>query len=337
MSGLLNLPGTSAKKGGYVSLDTPVKEHAVSAGGIKTAPIELGDLANDAFFDEVTRIRDAIRDLDAALDTLQTKQLYSLQSPSESLSVELSTLSSQLGSRIASYRSRIELLGGQVEGEAKRGHWDSLKKALQRAVEKWQRVERAQRERVRDKIGRQMLIVNPDATDEQIQQAFETSGGGPPQIFQQALIGTRSAAATAALNEATSRRDELVHIEETLVELAALMQQVADLVIVQDSTITHLETTADTVRADLEQGTKQVGLARASAAAARHKRKMCAAFALVLVVVLVVVVVVEVRKAGGGAGATEGEKEAVTVTAGGATDVATAVAGAVTGAARMRF
>ena len=77
MSGLLNLPvrlspalassvrttsspssllliaqGTGAMKG-YVSLDTPVKEHTVSAGGIQTASIELGDLANDAYFDEV--------------------------------------------------------------------------------------------------------------------------------------------------------------------------------------------------------------------------------------------------------------------------------------------
>ncbi|GAA5853726.1 hypothetical protein JCM9279_000288 [Rhodotorula babjevae] len=335
MSGLLNLPGTGAKKGGYVSLDTPVKEHAVSAGGIQTASIELGDLANDHFYDEVAGIRDGIRTLDASLDTLSILHLASLQSPSPSLSLELSTLSSSLSADIASFRARIEALGAQVEGEAKRGHWDALKKALQRAVDKWQRVERAQRERVRDKIGRQMLIVNPDATDEQIQQAFETSGGGAQQIFQQALAGTRSAAATAALSEATSRRDELVHIEETLVELAQLMQQVADLVITQDSTLTHLETTADAVRADLEHGTKQVGLARASAAAARHKRKMCAAFGLVLVVVLVVVVAVEVRKAGGGKGPSEEGRETATVTAG-ATEAATAVAGAVASAARLR-
>ncbi|KPV75807.1 uncharacterized protein RHOBADRAFT_43231 [Rhodotorula graminis WP1] len=346
MSGLLNLPGS---KGGYVSLDRPVKEHTVSAGGIKAAPIELGDLANDAFFNEVARIRDGIRTLDSSIDDLSAAHLASLQSTtsSSSPSHELASLSSSLSTSIASYRTRIEVLGPQVEGEAKRGHWDALKKALERAVEKWHRVERAHRERVRDKIARQMLIVNPDASEHEIKQAFETSGGaaGPPQIFQQALAGTRSAAATAALHEATSRRGELVHIEETLVELAQLMQQVADLVIVQDSTITHIESTPDAVRADLEHGTKQVGLARASAAAARHKRKMCAAFALVLVVVLVVVVAVEVRKAGGGGGGGasepegEKEKETQTVTAGAAetaAHVATAVAGAVTGAARWR-
>lgn len=106
----------------------------------------------------MARIHDAIRTLDASLDTLSTLHLTSLQSPSPTLSLELSTLSASLASDIAAYRARIERLGKQVEGDAKRGHWDALKKALQRAVEKWQRVERAQRERVRDKIGRQMLI-----------------------------------------------------------------------------------------------------------------------------------------------------------------------------------
>lgn len=48
----------------------------------------------------------------------------------------------------------------------------------------------------------------------------------PAADLPAALAGSRTAAATAALHEGKSRRDELVHIEETLVELAALMQQV---------------------------------------------------------------------------------------------------------------
>ncbi|BGP37879.1 Plasma membrane t-SNARE, secretory vesicle fusion [Rhodotorula kratochvilovae] len=341
MSALLNLPGTGAKNKGYVSLDAPIKEHTVSAGGIAQQPIELGDLANDAFFDEVARIRDGIRTLEASLDTLQTKQQYSLQSHSEALSLELASLSSQLSASLTSYRARIAALGADVEGEARRAHWDGLKKALQRAGEKWQRVERAQRDRVREKIGRQTRIVNPDATDAEIQQAFETSGGsGQPQIFQQALAGSRTAAATAALNKAQSRRSELVQIEETLVELAAIMQQVADLVVTQDVKFTTLESTSAAVEADLEQGAKQVTLAKASAAAARHKRKLCAAFGLVLLIVLIVVISVEVRGATGRGGETKTETVAASGTetkaAETAVQTATAAVAAVTSAARRR-
>ncbi|GAA6051870.1 hypothetical protein JCM3770_005511 [Rhodotorula araucariae] len=312
MSGLLKLPGTGAWKGGlgYTSLDTPFKEQTVSAGGIAEQQVELGDLTNDEFFDEVARIRDGIRTLEGSIDTLQTKQQASLPAPSDALSNELAKLSSGLSASLAGYRARIAALGADVEGEAKRAHWEGLKNALQRAGEKWQRVERAQRDRVREKIGRQMRIVNPDVTDGEIQQAFETSGSGPPKIFQQALIGSRTAAAAAALSEAQSRRSELVQIEETLVELAAIMQQVSDLVVVQDAKFATLESTSAGIEADLEQGVKQVTYAKASAAAARHKRKLCAAFGLVLLIVLIVVITVEVRGAGS-AGASEPKTETV--------------------------
>lgn len=93
------------------------------------------------------------------ISTLQTKQAYSIQSPSESLAVELSSLTSTLASQVTSQRSRISKLADQVGAdEARRGHWENLKAALGRSVDKWQRVERDHREKVRDKIGRQMKI-----------------------------------------------------------------------------------------------------------------------------------------------------------------------------------
>lgn len=50
----LLLQGTGAISQGYKPLDAPIKEHTVSGGGIREQqPIELGDLANDEFFDEV--------------------------------------------------------------------------------------------------------------------------------------------------------------------------------------------------------------------------------------------------------------------------------------------
>lgn len=70
--------------------------------------------------------------------------------------------------------------------------------------------------------------MNPQVTDEEILAAVDTSAGGttPPPVFQQALSGSRTAAARSALSEAQTRRSELLRIEETLAELAALMQQV---------------------------------------------------------------------------------------------------------------
>ena len=97
--------------------------------------------------------------MDESITVLQTKQTLSLQSPSDPLSLELASLSAKLSSEVSSHRSRISNLSERVgNDEARRGHWENLKAALGRAVERWQRVERDHREKVRDKISRQMKI-----------------------------------------------------------------------------------------------------------------------------------------------------------------------------------
>lgn len=73
--------------------------------------------------------------------------------------------------------------------------------------------------------------MNPAVTEEEVRAAVDTSPDGTavPLIFQQALVvvgGLRTAAARSALDEAQTRRSELLRIEQTLTELAQLMQQV---------------------------------------------------------------------------------------------------------------
>jgi t-SNARE complex subunit (syntaxin) len=69
--------------------------------------------------------------------------------------------------------------------------------------------------------------VNPAVSEQEIKAAVDSSGPAANQIFAQALVGgSRTAAARSALDEAQTRRSELLRIEETLTELAALMQQV---------------------------------------------------------------------------------------------------------------
>ena len=70
----------------------------------------------------------------------------------------------------------------------------------------------------------------------------------------------------------------------------------ADLVVVQDIKVLHLEQTSHEIEADVEKGAEQLGVARVSAAAARHKRKLCAGIVLALVVVIVIVVIVQVKQ-----------------------------------------
>lgn len=56
-------------------------------------------------------------------------------------------------------RNQIGRLGEQVgRDEARRGHWENLKSGLKRGVERQQKLEMEQRERVRERVKRQYLI-----------------------------------------------------------------------------------------------------------------------------------------------------------------------------------
>ncbi|GAA5931785.1 uncharacterized protein JCM15063_001567 [Sporobolomyces koalae] len=316
MSKLLNLPGTIGKgRDGYHALSDPVKTHTVSAGGIPQS-IELGDLGNDAFYDQVASIRGAIRQYDADLNTLQTKQLYSLQphdpDVAETVSVELNQVNAGLALASTNLRKQIAGLGTQVGAdEARRGHWDNLKSTLKRAVERQQSLEMAQRERVRERVARQYRIVQPNATDDEVKEILSTaSDSSAPRIFQQALAGSqRSSAALSALNEAKSRQGELAQIESSLIELAQLVQQVADLVVEQDVKIVKLEHTTEGVHDDVEKALKEIQKSKLSAAATRHKKKICLAIAAIMVVVVIVVIVVQVRGSGAGSGSDASKQE----------------------------
>ncbi|GAA5920218.1 hypothetical protein JCM1841_000422 [Sporobolomyces salmonicolor] len=160
----LTLPRTSSKsKSGYHALDKPHRDHRVSAGGIRETEVELGDLGNDAFYDEVRGppVGPLLVAVFTTLAQLQTKQIYSLSlaEPSERVAISLSQLTSQLAADSTSHKNRIATLGAQVgSDEVRRGHWENLKAALGRAVETWQTIEMGQREKVKEKVARQCRI-----------------------------------------------------------------------------------------------------------------------------------------------------------------------------------
>lgn len=157
---LTNSQGTLKNRYQQIS---EAKSNTVSAGRIPQQ-IELGDLGNSEFYDQVAKIRESIREYDTNLTQLQTKQLYSLQphhdsTTLEGLSVEMSEINTLLALAGGELKKQIEDLGHQVGAdEARRGHWENLKSGFKRAIERQQSLEMQQRERVRERVARQYRI-----------------------------------------------------------------------------------------------------------------------------------------------------------------------------------
>lgn len=65
---------------------------------------------------------------------------------------------------------------------------------------------------------------------------------------------SRASGARAAFAEVQSRNQDLRKIEETITQLAQMMQDMATLVLEQDESVKMIETQAAQVNTDVEQG-----------------------------------------------------------------------------------
>jgi t-SNARE complex subunit (syntaxin) len=100
---------------------------------------------------------------------------------------------------------------------------------------------------------------------------------------------SRASGARAAFAEVQSRNQDLRKIEETITQLAQMMQDMATLVLEQDESVKMVEAQAAQVNTDVEQGLDQTKKAVKSARAARRKRWIC--FFIILIIVIIAVVI----------------------------------------------
>ncbi|GAA5853927.1 hypothetical protein JCM5353_007154, partial [Sporobolomyces roseus] len=258
-----------------------------------------GDLS--PFFAEVESIQDEIKQLQGNITNVSDLHSRRLASTGDDqlqaqTAAQLTQLTNSTSGLTNSIRNRITKLNDQnkrsVQGDpnfnTRKLQIANLQNSFKRALEEYNLVEKRSRDKYRQRMERQIKIVKPDATQEEIRAAYDDSQGGA-QIFSQALMQSRASGARAAFAEVQSRNQDLRKIEETITQLAQMMQDMATLVLEQDESVKMIETQAAQVNTDVEQGLDQTKKAVKSARAARRKRWIC--FFIILIIVIIAVVI----------------------------------------------
>ncbi|GAA5916569.1 hypothetical protein JCM5296_003889 [Sporobolomyces johnsonii] len=175
---------------------------------------------------------------------------------------------------------------------------DALKDRFKEVIQHYAEVERDNRAKHRARLAKQVRIVNPILTQEEIDDIVQQAEAGDGAVFAQAVHtkSYRSHAARGALREVESRAAELARIEQTLIELAQLFQDMAVLVESQHVAIVAIEADAAQTHKDMEVGLKNTKSAVVHARSARKKRWCFFFIFLVLFLIVAVVVVVIVFK-----------------------------------------
>ncbi|KAI2606025.1 t-SNARE [Hypoxylon fragiforme] len=165
---------------------------------------------------------------------------------------------------------------------------NTIKSEFERELHAYQQEEASFSQRYRDQIARQYRIVNPEATESEVQQATEADWGNEG-VFQTALRTNRTGQASSVLGAVRARHNELQRIERTLIELAAMFQDLAILVEQQEPMVQAAEQNAENTTKYIDEGNTHV---QKGINHARNRRKW--KWWCLLIVILIIAIAVGV-------------------------------------------
>ncbi|QIW97731.1 hypothetical protein AMS68_003249 [Peltaster fructicola] len=277
-----------------------------------TSPVEMQPLGGQAPYDqqpqapredpnallnEVRQVSRAADDLESRLGELQRLQRGFVAGQGQS-NKEIDALSADIMTGYRGLTDRVRRIKGQREAGSQRNRpqIESLDRKVRNAINAFQKLESAFRKEVSESQRRQYLIVNPTATQSEIEEA---TSGSDVQIFQQALLNSdRRGQAQSTLRNVRERHDAIQQIERTMMELNQLFQDLDRMVIEQEPMIENIETKTAAVHEDLEQGNNQMVKAVSSARAARKKKWICLAICVAIILIIVLIIIIYMATTG---------------------------------------
>ncbi|KAF8201684.1 syntaxin-like protein [Pholiota molesta] len=287
------LAASRAQRGGQnIELSNiPQQSNLPSPANADGANGNISDIS--AFLAEDTSIQQGIqqmRDNVAQISALRLRSLGAFGDATENETNRIDVLTTETRTLMQSLKARIQRLEtAPIKGDVtlRNGRISVLRAKFLEAIQDYQREEQEGRAKSKARVERQLKIVKPDATPDEV--AAAVSGGGQ-QIFAQALTtSTRYGESRAAYREVQERQQDILKVESTLAELAQLFSDMATLVEEQDAVIKNIEATAVDVSKDTEQALKSTDQAVIHARAYRKKRWICFFIFLIVIAILAIV------------------------------------------------
>ncbi|SCU93153.1 LANO_0E03136g1_1 [Lachancea nothofagi CBS 11611] len=191
------------------------------------------------------------------------------------------------------YQLKNKIKTAQQQGlsdSSKQAQAENSRQRFLKLIQDYRIIEANYKEQNKDQAKRQYQIIQPEATDDEVEAAISDVGG--QQIFSQALLNAnRRGEAKTALAEVQARHQELLKLEKTMAELTQLFNDMEQLVIEQQENIEVIDKNVEEAQQDVEQGVGHTNKAVKSARRARKNKIRCI---LILVAILVIIIVVAV-------------------------------------------
>ncbi|KAF2014983.1 t-SNARE, partial [Aaosphaeria arxii CBS 175.79] len=249
-------------------------------------------LSKQDFLARIEGARGRINSLSTHIQNIASIHQRLVSSPDTNASAQLESLVTSTQIRNTEIKDEIKFLERDAARDPgntlKKTQVESLKRSFKDQLTQFQNEERDYRERYKDAVARQYRIVNPDATEAEVEEA-RNADWGDEGIFQQALKSNRSGQATSVLGAVRARHNDIQRIEKTMVELSVLFDQLAQEVVVQEQAVVDVERQAEGVKDDVEGGNTQLDQGIKSARRARKLKWWTLAVVVAIIAILALV------------------------------------------------
>ncbi|KAL1297499.1 hypothetical protein AAFC00_005018 [Neodothiora populina] len=285
----------------YSSNQAPVSQSA-SAVPAQTGPAHGSQapmnqhtstvLSNADFLARVEAVKADIRTLTSYIGQIASAHQRTLSSPDSSSNSALESIVTQTQVLNTSIKDQIKFLETDAARSGRNNMKDSqsgqLKTSFKKQLEEYRTEEASYERRYREQIARQYRIVNPEATETEVQEAANADWGNEG-VFQTALKTNRTATASTVLGAVRARHNDIQQIERTLIELNKLFEDLAEAVIIQEPMVQQAEEHTENVKKDTEAGNAQLDKGIASARRARKMKWWCFWIVVIICCILALV------------------------------------------------
>mmetsp|Transcript_21125 Transcript_21125/g.50171 ORF Transcript_21125/g.50171 Transcript_21125/m.50171 type:complete len:366 (+) Transcript_21125:162-1259(+) len=256
------------------------------------------------FFDKVGQVKRNMDQMKRNMGTIEKTHGQALSSVSRDAAnkrqEELDDLMDQTSTCMKSVKELLKQMDEEGKKHDKKvGHQDSetrirnnmhstLTKKFVQHVKEYQEMQTKYKNKYRERVGRQLKVVKPDATQDEIDELMDS---GQQNVFSQQLLAERSTqAAKNALADIQDKHKDILRLEQSIVELHQLFVDMSVLVQQQGEMLDDIQYTVQQAHAYVDKGVQQLEKAKESQKKAR-KRMCClmCCFGIILAVVVVTI------------------------------------------------
>lgn len=255
---------------------------------------QQGGADPNAILNECREVDRALDQIESQLDNLE-RTMQAQASSATPNTTEVTGLTTQIMAGYRALVTRVKTIKSKPESGNPRNapQVGKVDRRLKAVMNRYQNIEKNFRRDQQEAIKRQYRIVNPNATEQELQEA--ATDGSTDGVFAQALMtSNRQGQANSTLRNVRERHEAIQKIEQQMIELAELFQDLDTIVQQQEPLVENIEAKGEEIHENVVQANTEIGGAIEKARSARRKKWWCLLICVIIIIIIAIIVAVVV-------------------------------------------